>query len=118
MVRATLLKWCITVLVRGYAADLQAYHLMKELLGLSADDMHAVFRNGMRELSSYLIEITADILAYKDEDGSPWLKAFSIQQGRREQVNGPSTALDEGFPSPSLGKLCFPAVYLPKKRRG
>jgi 6-phosphogluconate dehydrogenase len=50
----------------------EAYHLMRDALGLSADEMHDVFSNWNKgRLDSYLIEITRDILAYKDEDGKP-----------------------------------------------
>ena len=52
----------------------EAYHLMKDGLGLSADEMYEVFREwNTGELDSYLIEITRDILAKKDEDGAPLL---------------------------------------------
>jgi len=45
---------------------------MKDLVGLSYDEMHEVFKEwNSGELNSYLIEITRDILAVKDEDGSP-----------------------------------------------
>jgi 6-phosphogluconate dehydrogenase len=48
----------------------EAYHLMKEGLGLSNDEMSAVFgRWNEGGLESYLIEITRDILAYRDEQG-------------------------------------------------
>ncbi len=50
----------------------EAYHLMKELAVMSADEMSSVFSKWNQDkLNSYLIEITADILAYKDEDGNP-----------------------------------------------
>jgi 6-phosphogluconate dehydrogenase len=49
----------------------EAYHLMKDGLGLSNDEMHEVFAEWNKgELDSYLIEITRDILGYKDEAGS------------------------------------------------
>ena len=45
----------------------EAYHLMKAGLGLSNEEMHAVFEEWNKgELDSYLIEITRDILGYKD----------------------------------------------------
>ncbi|PYI82327.1 MAG: phosphogluconate dehydrogenase (NADP(+)-dependent, decarboxylating) [Verrucomicrobia bacterium] len=48
----------------------EAYHLMKEGLGMTADEMHAVFADWNKgELESYLIEITRDILAFKDTNG-------------------------------------------------
>ncbi len=50
----------------------EAYHLMKEGLGLGAEEMHRVFAEWNRgKLDSYLIQITGDILAYRDEDGGP-----------------------------------------------
>jgi 6-phosphogluconate dehydrogenase len=50
----------------------EAYHLLKEGLGLTADAMGEVFdRWNAGKLNSYLIEITRDILAFKDEDGLP-----------------------------------------------
>lgn len=49
----------------------EAYTLMRDLLGMSVDEMQAVFSDWNKtELSSYLIEITADILGYK-ENGEP-----------------------------------------------
>ncbi len=49
----------------------EVYDLMRRLLGLSNERMHEIFSLwGRGRLDSYLIEITADILAYKEEDGS------------------------------------------------
>ena len=46
----------------------EAYQLMRDVLGMSADEMHEVFAEWNKtELDSYLIEITRDILAYKDD---------------------------------------------------
>ena len=48
----------------------EAYQLMRDGLGMSAEEMHEVFAAWNKtELDSYLIEITADILGYKDENG-------------------------------------------------
>jgi len=50
----------------------EAYHLMKTGLGLTAGEMNVVFDQWNKgRLESYLIEITRDILAYKDTDGQP-----------------------------------------------
>ena len=50
----------------------EAYQLLKQYVGLSADEMAAIFTEwNAGELDSYLIEITAQILGYKDEDGLP-----------------------------------------------
>src|SRR3990172_1303475 len=50
----------------------EAYQIMHELLGMSADEMHEVFKQwNTGILDSYLVEITRDILAFKDGDGKP-----------------------------------------------
>ena len=48
----------------------ETYQMMREGLGMSNEEMHEVFAEwNQGELDSYLIEITRDILGYKDEDG-------------------------------------------------
>ena len=48
----------------------EAYQIMKDGLGLTNQEMHEVFSDWNKtELDSYLIEITRDILGYKDENG-------------------------------------------------
>jgi 6-phosphogluconate dehydrogenase len=59
-------------------ADMQglaeAYQLMRVVLGLTAREQHEVFsRWAESELESYLVQITADILAVDDQDGTPIL---------------------------------------------
>ena len=50
----------------------EAYHLMRDGLGMTAPSMYAVFAAWNRgKLGSYLVEITRDILAARDEDGGP-----------------------------------------------
>src|SRR5436190_5623324 len=52
----------------------EAYQLMKVGLGMSADEMHQVFGEWNKgELESFLIEISAEIFAKKDEDGAPMI---------------------------------------------
>ena len=49
----------------------EAYQIMKDVLGMSNDEMYKVFKEWNKgELSSYLIEITADILKFKEKDGT------------------------------------------------
>ena len=49
----------------------EAYQIMKDVLGMSNDEMHEVIKEWNKgELSSYLIEITADILKFKEKDGT------------------------------------------------
>lgn len=53
----------------------ETYQLMKDLLGMSTENIQIVFKEWNKgELDSYLIEITRDILGYKDKDGSPMVE--------------------------------------------
>jgi 6-phosphogluconate dehydrogenase len=87
----------------------EAYHLMKELLGMSADEMHEVFKEwNAGELNSYLIEITADILAYKDEDGSPLVEKILDTAGQKGTGKWTAiSALDEGIPLTLIAEAVF-----------
>jgi 6-phosphogluconate dehydrogenase len=62
----------------------EAYHLMKDGLGMTPDEMHEVFAEWNKgELDSYLIEITRDILAFKDDDGSPLVDKILDTAGQK-----------------------------------
>ncbi len=62
----------------------EAYNLMKNGLGMTADEMHSVFADwNQGELDSYLIEITRDILAKKDEDGEPLVDKILDTAGQK-----------------------------------
>lgn len=62
----------------------EAYNIMKNGLGLSADEMHEVFAEWNKgDLDSYLIEISRDILAKKDEDGSPLVDKILDTAGQK-----------------------------------
>lgn len=87
----------------------EAYHIMKDLLGMSADEMHEVFREWNEgELCSYLIEITRDILAYKDEDGKPIIDKILDTAGQKGTGKWTGiAALDEGVPLTLIGEAVF-----------
>lgn len=87
----------------------EAYHLMKELLGMSADEMHEVFKEWNEgELGSYLIEITRDILGYKDEDGSAMVDKILDTAGQKGTGKWTAvSALDEGVPLTLIGEAVF-----------
>ncbi len=87
----------------------EAYHLMKSLLGMSADEMHLVFREWNEgELDSYLIEITRDILAFKDEDGLPLVEKILDTAGQKGTGKWTGiTALDLGIPLTLIGEAVF-----------
>ena len=62
----------------------EAYNLMKTGLSLTPDQMHEVFAEWNKgELNSYLIEITRDILAYKDADGQPLVDKILDTAGQK-----------------------------------
>ena len=62
----------------------EAYNILKNGLGMSAQEMHEVFAEWNKgELDSYLIEITRDILAYKDTDGTPLVDKILDTAGQK-----------------------------------
>src|SRR5438105_3790351 len=62
----------------------EAYHILKNGLGMTADEMHQVFKEWNEgDLESYLIEITRDILAYKDTDGQPLVEKILDTAGQK-----------------------------------
>jgi len=62
----------------------EAYNLLKNGLGLSAEEMHQVFREWNEgDLESYLIEITRDILGFKDTDGQPLVERILDTAGQK-----------------------------------
>src|SRR2546427_10795143 len=62
----------------------EAYNIMKNGLGMSADEMHQVFAEWNKgDLDSYLIEITRDILAFKDTDGQPLVDKILDTAGQK-----------------------------------
>ncbi len=62
----------------------EAYNLMKTGLGLTPDQMHEVLAEWNKgELNSYLIEISRDILAFKDTDGQPLVEKILDTAGQK-----------------------------------
>ena len=67
----------------------ETYQLMKQGLGMSNAEMHDVFTEWNEgELDSYLIEITRDILGYKDEEGNETVDLIWTRRARRARANG------------------------------
>lgn len=87
----------------------EAYHIMKDLLGMSADEQHEVFKKwNTEELDSYLIEITRDILAFKDEDGLPMLEKILDKAGQKGTGKWTVvSALDNGIPLTLIAESVF-----------
>ncbi len=83
--------------------------MMKVLLGMTPDEMHEVFDEWNKgELNSYLIEITRDILAFKDEDGKPIIDKILDTAGQKGTGKWTAiAALDEGVPLTLIGEAVF-----------
>jgi 6-phosphogluconate dehydrogenase len=78
----------------------ESYHMMKSILGMTADEMHGIFKKWNEgDLNSYLIEITRDILAYKDTDGTPLIDKILDTAGQKGTGKWASvSAFDLGIP--------------------
>src|SRR3954466_4547625 len=106
----------------------EAYQLMKAGLGMSADEIHDVFAEWNKgDLESYLIEITANILAYKDTDGQPLVDKILDTAGQKGTgkwtvINSmdlgiPITLITEAVYSRSISALKDERVVAAKKLR-
>jgi len=87
----------------------EAYQLMKDGLGLSNEEMHEIFKAwNQTELDSYLIEITANILGYKDENGETTVDHILDTAGQKGTGKWTGiAALDEGVPLTLIGEAVF-----------
>ncbi len=87
----------------------EAYQLMRDVLGMSADEMHEVFTEWNKtELDSYLIEITRDILAVKDTDGKPLVDKILDTAGQKGTGKWTGIAsMDEGVPLTLIGEAVY-----------
>ncbi|MCL2210714.1 MAG: decarboxylating NADP(+)-dependent phosphogluconate dehydrogenase [Treponema sp.] len=87
----------------------ETYDLMKSVLKLSYEEMGNVFEewnNG--SLGSYLIEITRDILRYKDEDGKPLAEKILDTAGQKGTGKWTGiAALEFGVPLTLIGEAVF-----------
>ncbi|MCA0147702.1 MULTISPECIES: NADP-dependent phosphogluconate dehydrogenase [Rossellomorea] len=88
----------------------ESYFLMKNVLGLSAEELHEVFADWNEgELDSYLIEITADIFTKKDEEtGKPMVDVILDKAGQKGTGKWTSqSALDLGVSLPIITESVF-----------
>lgn len=87
----------------------EAYQLMRDGLGMTVDEMHEVFKEWNKtELDSYLIEITADILGYKDDNGEITVDYILDTAGQKGTGRWTATsALDQGIPLTLIGEAVF-----------
>lgn len=87
----------------------ETYHIMKEVLRMTPDEMHEVFKEWNEgELDSYLVEITRDILAFKDEDGEPLVDKILDTAGQKGTGKWTGTvALELGVPLTLIAESVF-----------
>ena len=91
----------------------EAYHFMKEALLMSHEEMEATFKKwNETELNSYLVEITIQILAFKDSDGEPLVEKIMDTAGQKGTGKWTGiNALDLGIPLTLITESVF-ARYL------
>ncbi len=107
----------------------EAYNIMKNGLGMTAPEMHEVFAEWNKgELDSYLIEISRDILAFKDTDGSPLVDKILDTAGQKgtgkwtvinsQDLGIPITLMAEAVYSRCVSALKDERVKAAKKLKG
>lgn len=87
----------------------EAYQIMKDLLGMSYEEMHQTFKEWNEgELDSYLIEITRDILGFNDEDGEPLVEKILDTAGQKGTGKWTGvSSLDLGVPLTLIGEAVY-----------
>jgi len=87
----------------------EAYQVLETSLGLSADELAAIFADWNKgELDSFLIEITAEIFAKKDDDGKPMVDKILDTAGQKGTGKWTGiSALDLGMPVTLIGEAVF-----------
>ena len=87
----------------------EAYQLLKDALGLKADELGKVFGEWNKgELDSFLIDISTTIFAKKDEDGEPMVDKILDTAGQKGTGKWTAiSALDLGMPVTLIGESVF-----------
>ncbi|CAG7836111.1 unnamed protein product [Allacma fusca] len=87
----------------------EAYHLMKDGLGLDNQEMSDIFTEWNKtELDSFLIEITSNILKYKNQDGDYLVELIRDSAGQKGTGKWTAiSALDYGMPLTLIGESVF-----------
>jgi 6-phosphogluconate dehydrogenase len=107
----------------------EAYNLLKTGLGMTPEQMHNVFAEWNKgELDSYLIEITRDILAFKDTDGQPLVDKILDTAGQKgtgkwtvissQELGIPITLMAEAVYARCVSALKEERVAAAKKLKG
>ncbi|MBQ9201493.1 MAG: decarboxylating NADP(+)-dependent phosphogluconate dehydrogenase [Bacteroidales bacterium] len=87
----------------------ECYQIMKDILGMTNEEMHQTFAEWNKgDLDSYLVEITRDILAKKDEDGKYVLDYILDTAGQKGTGKWTAIAsLDQGVPLTLIGESVY-----------
>ncbi len=87
----------------------ETYQIMKEALKMSNEEMHETFSQWNKgELDSYLIQITSDILAYKDEAGNEVIDLILDTAGQKGTGKWTAIeALNQGLPVTLIAEAVF-----------
>ncbi|HEY8395796.1 MAG TPA: decarboxylating NADP(+)-dependent phosphogluconate dehydrogenase [Bacilli bacterium] len=87
----------------------ETYQIMRDLLKMTPDEMAQVFGAWNKtELDSYLIEITADILGHKDEDGQPLVDKILDTAGQKGTGKWTGiTSMEEGVPLTLIAEAVY-----------
>lgn len=87
----------------------EAYHLMRSGLDMNVDEIQKTFAKWNEGvLDSYLIEITANILAFRDDDGKPLIDSILDAAGQKGTGKWAGiSAFDLGVPLTLIGEAVF-----------
>jgi len=87
----------------------EAYNLMQSALGMGNDEMSSVLAEWNKgELDSFLIEITTNIMKFKDDDGEFLLEKIKDSAGQKGTGKWTAiSALEYGMPVTLIGESVF-----------
>lgn len=87
----------------------EAYDILKRGLGLSESEIADIFFKWNKGvLDSFLIDITANILKFNDDDGQPLVSKILDQAGQKGTGKWTAiAALDAGMPVTLIGEAVF-----------
>ncbi|HRW26878.1 MAG TPA: decarboxylating NADP(+)-dependent phosphogluconate dehydrogenase, partial [Bacteroidales bacterium] len=87
----------------------EAYHLMLQSGAFTYDEMADIFDDWNKgELDSYLIQITGEILRFRDDDGEPMVTKILDSAGQKGTGKWTVvSALDHGVPLSLIGESVF-----------
>lgn len=90
----------------------ETYHILRNILKLTPDEMHAIFKRWNEgELNSYLIQITSDILDFKDTNGQPLIDKILDKAGQKGTGKWTVlTSLDVGIPLTLITESVFSRI--------